>query len=80
MLIGNNWKIESDALNVILYEKVVGKKSGKEYWKAHSYYSSFHNALDALIDMEIGGTGLDDLKAVDAKIEELKGQIATIKI
>jgi len=75
MLIGDNWKIESDELNVILYKKYIHKKTSEEYWRACNFYSSVANALAGLIDLEIQGTGLKDLETVNQKIEELKSLI-----
>ena len=74
--INQNYKIESDNLNVTLSKREVSKKSpGKERWRTVGYYSSFESVLKALVDMEIKGTGLKDLETVLSKIQELKKMI-----
>jgi len=75
MLIGDNWKVESDELNITLCKKGINKKTGEDYWRAHSYYSSISNALKGIIDLGIRDTGLEDLETVLQKIEELKNLI-----
>ncbi len=70
MQIGKNWKIESDEMKVTLYERKVSK-SGKEYWREHSYYGSVESALKDLVNIEVNRTGLKDLQTVVRKIEEL---------
>jgi hypothetical protein len=75
MQINNDWKIESDELNIILSERSIistGKNEGEEQWKVKGYYSNIKNAHDAMIDKEIKGTGLTDLETVIRKIDELK--------
>ena len=74
MLINNKWKIESDELNVCLYKRRISKK-GKENWVCQGYYSNVANALEALIDLKINGTGLTDLEKVNEEIEGLKRDI-----
>lgn len=78
MLIGKKWKIESDNLNVTLYEKHWNKKREKDYWTPHSYYSTVHNALEGVIQQEIKGTGLKDFETVVQKVEELKLLLAPL--
>lgn len=71
--INQNYKIESDNLNGILSKREVSKKlPGKERWRTDGHYSTCESALEALVDMEIRGTGLKDLKTLVSKIEELK--------
>ncbi len=75
MLIGKNWKIESDSLNVILSQKKrrTDKKTGKDYdyWKLIGYYSTAENALHGLVNQGIRDTGLKDLETIVSKIDEL---------
>lgn len=75
MLIGEDWKLESDSLNVTLYHRDFNKKKGEYYWRAQSFYSSLHNALLSLIDQKVMGTGMKELQDIDQKIEELKSLI-----
>lgn len=80
MLIGKNWKIESDELNVTLYERITKKKDGKEYWKPHSYYSSVSNCLKSLVNIQVNKTGLKDLETVKKEIEGLHQLIESLKV
>ncbi len=78
MNIGKKYKIESDALNVVLFEREVTKKGkhiGKENWRPVGYYSSLLNALDGLINKEINETGLKVPTEVLSKVEQLSHDI-----
>jgi len=76
MLINDKWKIESDELNVTLYQKFTRKGNTGEYWKPHRYYSSISEALKGIVDIEINRTGLKDLEAVNKKINEVHDWIS----
>ena len=74
MLIGNNWKIETDAENVILLRRSVGKtgkRAGLETWTPAFYLATLQNALKFLVDLEVKETHLTDLRTVIKKQEEL---------
>ena len=75
MQISENYKIESDVLNVTLFYR----KAGKKNWIAIGYFSNPHNALDYMVEREIMGTGMADLKTVVRKIEALEGSITSLK-
>ncbi len=78
MTINEKYKIESDEMNVTLYEKYIskeGKNEGKPQWKPVSYHGNLEMALKSLVDKEINGTGLKDIETVVAKIQELKSFI-----
>ena len=75
LVIGQNWRVGADTLNIILYRRQVNKKTGKEYWRAHSYYSTVTNALVELVNQDIRDTELADLKTVCDKIEQLHKDI-----
>ncbi|MDP2729042.1 MAG: hypothetical protein Q8O55_00955 [Dehalococcoidales bacterium] len=66
MAIGKDWRIGADALNIILYRRQVNKETGKEYWRAHSYYSTVANALVELVNQGVRGTELADLNTACA--------------
>ncbi|MEN8075716.1 hypothetical protein ABFP60_02075 [Clostridioides difficile] len=75
MIVGK-YSIESDALNVTVYEisKVKDKDSknfGKETKKAIGYFSTMHQAYKFIVDREVRITGLTDLNTVMEKINEL---------
>lgn len=78
LVIGQNWKVGADALNIILYQRQVNKKTGKEYWRAHSYYSTVANALVGLVNQGIKDTDLADLKTVCDKIDQLHRDILKV--
>ncbi len=82
MLIGKRYKIESDELNITLYEKIKktykkGNKAGQSelVWQVLGYYSSVANALMGLVNMEVMKTGLKDLDSVMKRIDELEKMI-----
>ena len=91
MLIGENFKIESDEMNITLFKKKIitgtgrgrhpSKRAvGEEYWIPTNYFSCVKSALDFIVNNEINGTGLKEFKDVVAKVEELKGMIKTLAI
>ena len=73
--IGQDWRGGADTLNIILYRRQVNKKTGKEYWRAHSYYSTVANALVGLVNQGVRDTELADLKTVCDKIDQLRRDI-----
>ena len=75
LAIGQNWRVEADTLNIILYRRQVNKETGKEYWRAHSYYATVANALVGLVKQGVRDTELADLKAVCDKINQLRRDI-----
>ena len=78
MIINDKYYLESvDTLNVVLYEHgtVKDKKSknfGNETKTAVGYFPNVEKALNFLIDKEINGTGLKDLKLIVKAIKEVK--------
>ena len=80
MLIGKDYKVESDSLNVTLYERRVAKKTQNEYWIAIKYFSQFGNALKALVDLKVKETKLKDFRAVCQKQDVLYKLIDSLKI
>jgi hypothetical protein len=78
LVVGQNWRVGADALNIILYRRHVNKKIGKEYWRAHSYYATVANALVGLVDQGVRDTELADLKMVSDKIDQLRKDILRV--
>jgi len=77
MLIGKDWKIESDSLNVVLYRKHMAtrKVTGERYedWgDPIGYYSTIKGALHGLVGQGVRDTALTDLKTIESKISELR--------
>ena len=75
MLIGSNWKIEADSLNVTLHKRYRHRGTGADYWKVEGYYGTILNALEALTDLGVADTALKDLETVSRKQDELHGLI-----
>ena len=91
MLIGENYKIESDEMNATLFKKklITGtgrgrhptkRAVGEEYWTPVAYFSTPKLALEHIVNMEIKGTGMKDLETVVKKIEELHKLISSLRI
>ncbi|MFC2044933.1 hypothetical protein ACFLT8_07100 [Chloroflexota bacterium] len=78
LVIGQNWRVGADTFNIILYQHQVNKKTGKEYWRAHSYYSTVANALVGLVNQGVRDTELADLKTICGKIEQLHKDILKV--
>ena len=88
MFIGDNYKIESDAMNIVLSRRKVVKGEtgrpavkavGDSYWLNIAYFADVKHALKYLVDNEIRDTGFNDLATVSAKIEELYKLIINLK-
>lgn len=75
LAIGQDWRVGADSLNIILYRRQANKKTGKEYWRAHSYYATVTNALVELANQGIRDTELADLKTVNNRIDEIHALI-----
>ena len=80
MLIGHSYKIESDEMNVVLFNKKVSKKTDTVKWVVVGYFSSVKNALEFLVDHEINKTGLKDLETVNKKIDELMTMVKGLQV
>lgn len=75
MIISELYKLESDPLNVTLLHRKAVKKS----WRPLAYFSDPLNAMQYLINHEITGTGMADLKTVIEKINELYRLVNTLQ-
>ncbi len=80
MLIGKDYKIEADSLNVTLYERQITKKEQREYWKAIGFFARFGGALKSLVDLRVRATGLRDYNTVCQKQDELYKLIDSLQI
>ncbi len=69
MLIGKNWKIESDSYDVIL-----SKKHGTS-WVDIGYFATVENALHELVNQGVRDSALKDLKAIVKAITDLQDMI-----
>lgn len=91
-MVGKNYKLTADSMNVIINvrkkrtgENTSGRKPnpeniGKDYWVPTYYFSTVKNALHWIVELEVNLTGLSDLKAIDAKIDELHDMIDRLNI
>ncbi|MGG0554862.1 hypothetical protein ABEY55_20015 [Priestia aryabhattai] len=78
IMVGQNYKITSDALNIILNKKYFKKdKEGnlteEEAFKQIGYYNTLDGAFNALIEKEIKGSdaiSLDELKKHVVSVKE----------
>ena len=79
MEIGNRYKIESNAKNVVLYEKIKRKrlKTGETYedWREIGYYATIESAFNGLIDQKVRDSELKDLKVVLKEIADLREMV-----
>ena len=78
MIINDNWKLEADDLNITLLRKR-GKSHARSKVGAESYepfyYATIAGALHGMLEKEIKSTQLKDIKAINAKIEQVKQDI-----
>lgn len=79
-MIIDKYAIESDALNVTVYELSIvkdkdSKNFGKEVKKAVGYLTTIDQAFKFLIDREVKGTGMEDFNTIMNKIAELRFDI-----
>ena len=79
MQIGDNYKLESDSLNVTLYKAVNVIKTGGTRWQPIAYFSNTANALEHLVDLEVAETGLKEFQVVVEKQKELYQLIRGLK-
>ena len=71
MKVGENYRIESDALNVTLYKRGIAKETQKEYWTTIGYYAFVKNALKDLANIGLRETELKDLRTITQRQEEI---------
>ena len=75
MLIGKNWEIKADNLNVVLSQRKrrIKKDTQEVYyeWSVMGNYSTPGEALQGLINQGVRDTQLKDLKSVVAEIDKL---------
>jgi hypothetical protein len=72
ILIGSEWKITADKMNVILWRKE-GKL--KPRWRTEGYFSTIGNALIALVRQGVCDTELASIQTVQDRIVELEHDI-----
>ena len=80
MKINEKYSIESDVLNVTVYEHSIVKEEesenfGKEVKKPVGYLTTIDQAFKFLIDREVKGTGMKEFNTIMNKIIELRSDI-----
>lgn len=76
MLIGQEYSIKSDRLNITLYQRNWGSK---REWTAVGNYTTLREALTALVNLEVQLTELVDLATVVKKQDELYELIKEVR-
>lgn len=84
MQINENWKIESDADNVTLFQRRITQPkdtnlSPRTSWKSY-YYGTVQQALKGLVTFELNATGLKSIEVIIKKQDEIFKLIDSIKI
>lgn len=80
MLVGKKYKVESDALNVIVYVKEIAKKTREIRWRPIAYFSSVKYALCYFANLELKSTELQDLETISRKQEEILAVVNSLKL
>lgn len=85
MLIGKDWKIETDPMNVLLFRRMVAdpkchltKVAGAERWQIFGYFADIKGVLHELVRQGVRDAGLVDLRVLDAKIDNLHQLIESL--
>jgi hypothetical protein len=76
--IGEDYKLTTDKLNVIINQKYIKKnKEGneEEAWKQIGFYPNLEQACTRLLDKEINQAYVKDVKELLATIREAKNEI-----
>ena len=76
MLVGQDYKVTSDTLNIVLWKRNWGSK---QQWGLVGYYSSLRNALTALVNLGMMATELVDLATVTKRQDELYQLIQEVR-
>jgi len=71
MMIGKDYRIESDNLQVTLFRRGTNKKTGEDTWAVAGYFSDLKQALKFMARYEIKAIGLENLKAVANRQDEI---------
>jgi hypothetical protein len=75
MLIGQDYKIESEKYNIVLFKKRINEKKYSEVWEPQAYFSSLSNALRYIVTLEVEETALNDVDKVVNRIKEVEDMI-----
>ena len=76
MQISDDWKVETDEMNVVLFHRDKKRRDdSKGHWRPVAYYGTLSGALESVLNREICGTGLKDLKVLNNKVESVNNDI-----
>lgn len=73
MKIGDNYKLETEDSVITLYEKEA------DTWIAICYFPDLKIALEYVVDNELTKSGIEDVKSILNKINDLHRMIESIK-
>lgn len=80
MQINDDWELESEELNCILYERKTRKARGSgivyEEWELAGYFKDPASALQDMALRKVMRTGLEDLRTVCEMIKDINQTIA----
>lgn len=80
MRINDDWRVTSDPYNVILSRRVKNKEGEPtDRWETVGYCRTVHDALEYMTRLAILGTGMEDLKHVVRKVDELHKAIRKLR-
>lgn len=74
-IIGDKYKLATDAYNIILMEKNIKKKDKTEYWVNIAYFSSPEHALKEIVRRDIKEAWAKDFETVVKEIARLDKMI-----
>ena len=83
VIIGNNWRVEADSLNVVLSQrKMRKKKTGETYeaWEVKGYFATVKGALHELVNQEVRDTKLKDFESVCKRIDKVHALIQEVAL
>jgi len=79
MLVGKDWKVEADPMNIILLKRSQRLAGKPERWNIKGYYPTIKQALKALVGFKVRETELKDLKTIVNELNRLEKLIDSIK-
>jgi hypothetical protein len=78
-VIGDKYKLATDAYNIILMEKNIRERDKVEYWVNIAYFSSWEHALEEIVRRDIKEAWVKDLEYVVKEIARLDKMIQGLR-
>lgn len=78
--VGREYRISTDKFNVTIEKKKIKKETGDEYWVAEGFFSSYKDALVALVNRDIMDADLNSLKQIVKRLEQIEGWIRRLPL